>query len=447
MRFKNDESNDDVIEVAPVTAFPSPFPRTCFEIAKSVQKDVNLLMHKVAYDHDFLTTTLQSTIKVDDFTRNLFDIYMRAHSSGSAQVASFGLFRADYMCDKVEDDFRVKQVEVNAIASSFVGLSSKVSDLHRYTISKYSSADKAKANVPVNNADKNYASAFVRAWNIYDNPSSVILVVKEERTINICDQRSLEFSISQLLPEINIIRRSFSQLLESVTLRENQRLFVDNHEVAVVYYRYGYDPFHYVTDEMWTLRYKIEISRAIKCPSINYHLAGVKKVQQTLADKVLLERFIDNKAATLMHSTFAGLWGFEMNEQGDEAVQLAFSEPSRFVMKPQREGGGNNIYGVDIVGALTPIRNSKQREAYILMEMINPLPIKNIILGPNISIDQNQPYCEIISELGIYGAICGNRDEVFFNEESGHVLRSKKLGINEGGIAAGYGAIDSPYLI
>jgi hypothetical protein len=32
-----------------------------------------------------------------------------------------------------------------------------------------------------------------------------------------------------------------------------------------------------------------------------------------------------------------------------EAMRWARQQPAQFVMKPQREGGGNNIYGDDIV--------------------------------------------------------------------------------------------------
>lgn len=42
-----------------------------------------------------------------------------------------------------------------------------------------------------------------------------------------------------------------------------------------------------------------------------------------------------------------------------------------------------------------------------------------------------------------------SRDEknIVYNEEVGHILRTKPSNENEGGIAAGIGAIDSPYLI
>lgn len=38
----------------PVTLFPSPFPRVCFEQAKAVQKAYNELYAKISQDEDYL---------------------------------------------------------------------------------------------------------------------------------------------------------------------------------------------------------------------------------------------------------------------------------------------------------------------------------------------------------------------------------------------------------
>lgn len=51
-----------------------------------------------------------------------------------------------------------------------------------------------------------------------------------------------------------------------------------NDLVSVVYYRTGYEVEAYPTQNEWSVRLLIERSRAIKCPSIQYHLAGTKKV-------------------------------------------------------------------------------------------------------------------------------------------------------------------------
>ena len=58
--------------------------------------------------------------------------------------------------------------------------------------------------------------------------------------------------------------------------------------------------------------------------------------------------------------------------EGDKAFDMAMADPERFVLKPQREGGGNNVYGEDIKPFLQKIKDSAERSAYILMDRIHP---------------------------------------------------------------------------
>lgn len=44
---------------APISLFPSPFPRSCYEKAMNVQTTYNELMHAVAHDKQFLYDCLQ----------------------------------------------------------------------------------------------------------------------------------------------------------------------------------------------------------------------------------------------------------------------------------------------------------------------------------------------------------------------------------------------------
>lgn len=44
---------------APVTLFPSPFPRVCFDQAKSIQKAYNQLYASIAQDESFLGDIVQ----------------------------------------------------------------------------------------------------------------------------------------------------------------------------------------------------------------------------------------------------------------------------------------------------------------------------------------------------------------------------------------------------
>lgn len=74
------------LQFAPFVLVPSSFPRKEFEKAIALQPIINRLMHNVAHDEEFITTTLAETIKVDEFTANLFNIYRKVLSHGFTQV-------------------------------------------------------------------------------------------------------------------------------------------------------------------------------------------------------------------------------------------------------------------------------------------------------------------------------------------------------------------------
>lgn len=136
---------------------------------------------------------------------------------------------------------------------------------------------------------------------------AVILFVIEDVTYNICDQRFHEFEIRRQNPNVKVIRRNLTQLAAEARLSFNKELMVNDYVVGVVYYRCGYEPGQYHTQNEWDARLLIERSLAIKCPSIQYHLAGTKKVQQTLAKPGMVTRFLkDEKTAAKVKEIFTG---------------------------------------------------------------------------------------------------------------------------------------------
>lgn len=62
-------------------------------------------------------------------------------------------------------------------------------------------------------------------------------------------------------------------------------------EVSVVYLRAGYGPADYPSQREWGARRMMELSTAIKCPTVITQLAGCKKIQQVLATPGVLERY------------------------------------------------------------------------------------------------------------------------------------------------------------
>ncbi|XP_063218314.1 glutathione synthetase-like isoform X1 [Bacillus rossius redtenbacheri] len=454
MRSRSSFSKD-TLQFAPFVLLPSPFPRKEFQKAVSIQPILNELMHKVANDHEFLSETLKSTIEVDPFTRNLFKIYETVRQEGITQPIRLGLFRSDIMLETIctrngvpsmcEPYCCWKQVEINTIASGFGWLGPSSSAVQRYVLQELGHGDKIK-NLPKNSALEGLTDGLATAWKMYGDPNAVVMMVVEDVSYNICDQRFHEFHLRERHPEIRVVRRTLTQIAAWGQLGPKKELRVRGDAVAVVYFRAGYSPDHYPGQAAWDARLLLERSRAVKSPSIQHHLAGTKKVQQALARPLVVERFLAEPAKVdAVREIFTGLYSLDFDEFGEKAMRMALDSPEKYVLKPQREGGGNNVYGSEIRDALLAMKDSKERTAWILMERINPPSQKGYVVRPGL--EGLPPLTDLVSELGIFGVIIGDGADIVVNQQVGHMLRTKHSCADEGGVAAGLGALDSPYLV
>jgi glutathione synthetase len=457
---------------APVTLFPSLFPRSCFEDGLSIQKAYNELYSAIARDEAWLQSIVEELVDIDDFVAKLWKTHLEVKKDGYVQDLSVGLFRSDYMVHQDPSQSNpapgLKQVEFNTIASSFGGLSSQVSAMHKYllTIEAYpvstSSVIKEEA-LRQSKSASSLAKGLATAHKAYGSsrasrPLCVLFVVQDPER-NVFDQRHLEYA---LLEEngVRSFRLPFGETLSHTKLDSDRTLIYTPpnspstiYEVTTIYFRAGYSPDDYPKEEDWAARLHLEKSRAIKCPSILTHLAGCKKVQQVLATphSPHLKRFLpDDKVASRVLKTFAPIYPLDESEAGKEARKLATdpSSATKYVLKPQREGGGNNVYRKAIPPFLEKLPETHW-PAYILMEMIEPPPLTNAILR-NGELQRGGVICE----LGVYG-VClwregsgeGEKGEILENFEAGYLLRTKGDQSEEGGVAAGFGAVDSVCLV
>ncbi|KAK8088781.1 glutathione synthetase [Apiospora hydei] len=473
----------------PVTIFPSPFPQICYDQGKVAQKAYNELYAAISQDEEFLAQIVKNIGDSDDFITELWKVHLKVKEEGYAQHLSLGLFRSDYMVHQTtpEADPQIKQVEFNTIASSFGGLSYQTSALHKYlAINEYALLEQpisqGQLTLPTNLSARGLAAGIKQAFIAYGHsatphPKCVIFLVQDGER-NVYDQRHLEYEVQAPPSTIPVFRLPFSQIKQQTHLAEGdgrQLLFsppqLPKHtfEVAVVYMRSGYGPGDYPDASAWEARYHIERSAAIKCPSVLTQVAGTKKVQQVLAtppsdpmsEPSILRRFIgsddgrntrrihhaDDTIAALQR-TFTNIYPLDNSTAGQKARAIALDEDrcQSYVLKPQREGGGNNIYRSAIPGFLKSMPEAHWG-AYILMELITPPPVHNTILRLG-KLEQGGVICE----LGIYGTCLWDQREkqghgIVMNEQSGYLLRTKGDKSEEGGVAAGFGCMDSCALV
>lgn len=372
------------------------------------------------------------------------------------QAFNLGLFRSDYMVHVDQSDPQpcVRQVEFNTIASSFGGLSSKVSGLHRHLLDigaypESMSSIVSESSFPPSTSVPGLARGMSVAHEAYGPskvglPTCVIFLVQDVER-NVFDQRHLEYALNET-HGVRTFRLPFGRVLKDTIVDAERRLIYSppqnpnsKYEVSLIYLRAGYAPTEYEDQGAWDARLHLEKSAAIKCPSVLLQLAGTKKVQQVLATphSPHLERFLpDERKATQVLKTFAPIYPLDTSEAGQEARKQATDPDTaiRYVAKPQREGGGNNIYRKAIPNFLKDLPEA-QWPAYILMEMIDP-PAQSNVIFRNGELQKGGVICE----LGMYGAclwrqgkLDGQR-EILESFDAGYLLRTKGDSSEEGGV-------------
>ncbi|CAJ2510056.1 Uu.00g059560.m01.CDS01 [Anthostomella pinea] len=458
----------------PVTLFPSPFPRVCFDQGIAVQQAYNELYASISQDEDFLAQVVKEIGDSDDYITELWKVHLRVKQEGYVQSKSLGLFRSDYMVHQYAAGStpQIKQVEFNTIASSFGGLSSQTSLLHKYLASnEYPWLEKSiKRNslqLPQNQSAAGLANGIRQAFIEY-GPSAtnhercvIFLVQGGER--NIFDQKHLEFELQKSEePIIPVFRLPFAEIMQHTSIAEGAgrqllyrppQLPAHTFEVSVIYMRSGYGPGDYPDQSAWEARYHLERSAAIKCPTVLTQVAGTKKVQQVLAtpetpsNPSIIGRYMTAGSASIssLTSTFTNIYPLDETEAGLKARKIAMDPElcKAYVLKPQREGGGNNVYRSSIPGFLKTVPEPHW-PSYILMELITPPPVFNTILRSG-----QLEHGGVICELGIYGACIWDQQAktISHNDQVGYLLRTKGDKSEEGGVAAGFGCMDSCSLV
>lgn len=154
-----------------------------------------------------------------------------------------------------------------------------------------------RSSLPDNPAAQKLATGLAQAHKAYGNPQTSVLFIVQDSERNVFDQRLLEY---HLLADhgIQTARLTLPQIAQSARLDDDRRLIIpkvtaqgETSEISVVYFRAGYSPADYPSESEWNARKLLELSRAIKCPTIITQLAGCKKIQQALSVPGVLERY------------------------------------------------------------------------------------------------------------------------------------------------------------
>eukprot|EP01105_Mastigella_eilhardi_P023926 TRINITY_DN6123_c0_g2_i4.p1 TRINITY_DN6123_c0_g2~~TRINITY_DN6123_c0_g2_i4.p1 ORF type:complete len:134 (-),score=35.07 TRINITY_DN6123_c0_g2_i4:155-556(-) len=126
-------------------------------------------------------------------------------------------------------------------------------------------------------------------------------------------------------------------------------------------------------------------------------------------------------------------------------VRQVMANPDDYVMKPQRNGGGNNFFGSAIADAIASLPQW-ELSMYTIQAFIRSQPRPTWVVTPRSSVEPR--LINGIPELGVFGAFLRDRtkEEPLLNVAAGHLVRTKDVGNMGGGVCCGAAVLDSPLL-
>ena len=436
---------DGVLTHSPFSLSPYTMNESVFEEMAELTVPFSELMIRVSRNKDFLAHHLEPIAAIDPFLKMLLECRSREITQSRqllVQRNDFFIVNAKQYNDKqnspaankITEGAILRQVELNTVSASFPFLISRLNQLHKYLFEKYKLPE-----VIENNPLDAVVDAFAHAVKNYGKSDCVMLVVVQPDEKNIFDQLGMELHLWEK-HKIATVRKTLNEIHIDGKLRQGH-LVVDGKTVAVTYYRAGYTPDDFPAQEAFKGRQLIEASSSIQVPDLGMQLSGMKKIQQALTKKEVLADFVSEKISGRFLKTFAKMHtldGIINTPKGEvSAAEWLSKHADDYVLKPQREGGGNNFFESEILKLLPTIEKEEQK-AYIMMEKIQAVPHSSLQV-----VNGQAETLNCVSEIGRFGICFAENGEVKNNLDAGYLVRTKAKNINEGGVCAGFSCLNT----
>jgi glutathione synthetase len=427
-------TKDGGVSHLPFSLAPWPCSHAFYDRGRLATQVYSRMYHQVATQLPFLEESLAKLREADDFVEGLFSCV----SARTWEKPWIYLSRNDFMPSGSGADCWPKQIEMNLMAASLGCASEKV---HQILCNLY--PPEVRAKMPPNPAGSGLAAYLAKAFRQVCSPDAQILFIVPEGEVNAFDQRMLQ-NYLQFNHSISVRRTTLAEVEEKLEERNGVAYF-ENREVGIAYFRAGYSPTHY-HQKAWSARRRLENSSAICIPNAPTQLANTKKMQQLLSRRDVLSAFVSPAETDFLLNTQVVMSGVdetvEFRGQNAVARELALSAPELWVLKPSREGGGNNFFGDDLVKKLNEM-SPVEAQGYILMEAI----IQPTQVGVR-AIDGRVEESACVTELGHFigslyrpGIMEPESVELF-----GYLQRTKDVANKEGLVLGGFSFLDSVVL-
>lgn len=459
----------------------SSYSRTACSILFQQQEVLLKVLSRMKHDGEMLGQVAAGTLEIQGKkakTRSssspIHEILERIRQSKKRNQTVFADFvRLDYI-ETTAGGF--KQVEMNTVSCSFLFKGPQVNKWHQ---------SNTGPDVLVSNSDQEFIKLVEVVWRMYLDQ---LENEKNPRTSGINETATAESAIIESVPEatatiptalpgpifvlldaaeasqqnaaekqeileeirkkgIPAIAVNVEDMLRTYSVRDN-RLFIGENEVFMVYYRWLYNANQY-TEDIIKLRIEIESTQAISVPDVESQIVGLKIFQPLLCIPSFISRYLQGPEEKQMLPELSSLFVSFMTV--DEYLKKTSKESAlQWVLKPLNEGGGGNFFGQEVPIRIQQIEE-KEKAAYILMEEIKGKKEMNAPAS-------DTSIREMVGELGIFGSIITRKEQTVSRSAqspitlvsakvSGYILRLKNSDCNETGVSAGYGFLGSIQLV
>lgn len=349
------------------------------------------------------------------------------------QPISLAVTRIDFMLDGHQQP---KLVEANTISAAFLCGAPRVQRMHRQLMQRQDAPSQMVGKLPrVTDSDVRVVQAMADAHHRYSpgaRDTGVLFVVLEKEHLLV------ESLLEQQLRE--------TQNIQCATLTLpgcNERLAIDPSSrellmdsvmrVSVVYFRGGISDQCY-TEAGWAAREMIERSMAIKCPSVDWLLAGSKVMQVELAKEPTVERLLPRLDGSVKSQLLGCLTRGRVVEDPKSVLNTA--DMSGLILKKERGVWvGEQIH--------TELAGKQSTRQYLLMDKMEPQSVPAVTFVRNGVVDQVGPG---VQELGTYGVFLED-EQAQLAECAGYLVRTKPEQEVDGGVCKGIAVLDSLRLI
>ncbi|GKT18109.1 Glutathione synthase like protein [Aduncisulcus paluster] len=332
---------------------------------------------------------------------------------------------------------------------------------------------------------------------------SILHKLKEEKYRDAESSISIEYGpVSSIVPKLSFTKPSIVNPDQDTLPLPS--LVYDGIPVSVVYLRGGYSPDHYTDlssdmahrvasytmdclDKMYfekkhlitetkfpdvsmlcnmsILRVFSDISSCVSVPSVSVQLAGTKLVQHEFTSvasesyktepesfsSILMPKYFDSEFC-LSLSPIAPFTpkSYTLSKESLPILREICKHPECYVLKPQMEGGGNNIFGVELREELESVISKLEKEEFV--EDPRCLIVQRLI---DASVQVISPYKRRIVEVGLFSStlfqpfpskphshsLIEEEEEKITTDKHAYLCRAKEEGTTEGGVCSGYAKV------